>query len=78
MSAASMKQKILSFLFQLEIFEEVPGIGAVTGGYFNPTFLQRIELTARRIFQERLLLDTGKIQGELVPADVPARQLAPG
>jgi EcsC protein family len=73
-----VKQEILSFLFQLEVFEEVPGIGAVTGGYFNLTFLQRIELTARRIFQERWLIDTGKIQEEVSPADVPARQLAPG
>jgi hypothetical protein len=73
-----VKQELLSFLFQLEIFEEVPGIGAVTGGYFNLTFLQRIELTARRIFQERVLLDTGRIKGEIEPVDVPARQLAPG
>jgi EcsC protein family len=73
-----VKQEILSFLFQLEIFEEVPGIGAITGGYFNLTFLQRIELTARRIFQERVLLDTGRIHDEIEPADVPARQLAPG
>jgi hypothetical protein len=73
-----VKQEILSFLFQLEIFEEVPGIGAITGGYFNLTFLQRIEVTARRVFQERWLADTGKINEALTPADVDARLLATG
>ena len=77
---AVVKREVLSFLFQREVFEEVPGIGAVTGGYLNLTFLQRIglELTARRIFQERWLIDTGKIREEVTPADVPARMPAPG
>ncbi len=71
-------QEILSFLFQLEIFEDVPGIGAITGGLINLAFLQSVELTARRVFQERWLLDTGRIHHEIVPAAAPARQLASG
>ncbi len=73
-----VSEEVLSFIFQLEIFEDIPGIGAVTGGLLNLTFMQRIEHTARRVFQERWLLDNGKIETELRPADVPARQLARG
>jgi EcsC protein family len=73
-----VKEEILAFLFQLEVFEEVPGIGAVTGGVLNLTFMQRVEVTARRIFQERWLTDTGKIESAIQPADGPARQLAAG
>jgi hypothetical protein len=73
-----VKEEALSFLFQLEIFEDVPGIGAVTGGFLNLTFMQRVELTARRVFQERWLLDSGKIDDVISPAEVPHRLLAPG
>jgi hypothetical protein len=73
-----VKEEALSFLLQLEVFEDVPGIGAVTGGLLNLTFMQRVELTARRVFQERWLLDNGKIRGVLNPADVPARLVATG
>jgi hypothetical protein len=73
-----VKEEALSFIFQLEIFEDVPGIGAVTGGLLNLTFMQRVEVTARRVFQERWLLENGKIAGVLNPADAPARLLATG
>jgi hypothetical protein len=73
-----VKEEALSFLFQLEIFEDVPGIGAVTGALLNLTFMRRVELTARRVFQERWLLDNAKIEGALEPAAAPARLTATG
>ena len=70
-------QELLSFLFQLEVFEEVPGVGAASGALLNLAFMRRVDLTARRVFQERWLVENGKTK-EITPADVPARHLAPG
>jgi hypothetical protein len=70
-------QELLSFLFQLEVFEEVPGVGVASGALLNLAFMRRVDLTARRVFQERWLVENGKTQ-EIRPADVPARHLAPG
>ncbi len=72
-----LAQEALAFLFQLEVFEEIPGVGAISGALLNLTFMHRVDVTARRIFQERWLRDLGKIQ-EVAPAEVPARQLASG
>ena len=54
-------EELTSVLFQLEIFEEIPGLGAISGGILNMAFVRRVEITARRVFQERWLRDHGKI-----------------
>jgi hypothetical protein len=65
-------EEAASFLFQLEEFEEVPGIGAISGGLFNFTFMRKVEVAARRIFQERWLRDQGKVD-VIEPAPVDER-----
>jgi len=72
-----VRSELLSFLFQLEVFEEVPGIGIVSGAMLNLNFMRQVEVTARRVFQERWLKDNGKLQ-EIAPAASPARNLAVG
>ena len=70
-------QELLSILFQLEVFEEVPYVGAASGAILNLAYIHRIDLTARRIFQERWLRANGKTE-EIMPADAPAHHLAAG
>jgi hypothetical protein len=70
-------EELLSLLFQLEIFEEIPEVGAVSGALLNMAFMRRVEITARRVFQERWLRDNGKV-GEIAPAQAPAHKLATG
>ena len=69
--------ELLSFLFQLEIFEEVPGVGAISGALLNLAFIRRIDVTARRVFQERWLQDNGKVV-EIAPAIVHERYVSGG
>jgi hypothetical protein len=68
---------VASFVFQLEVFEDVPGVGAVSGALLNVGFMRRVEVTARRVFQERWLRDNGKVH-EIKPAEAHARALAGG
>jgi EcsC protein family/YGGT family len=70
-------EEIMSILFQLEIFEEIPGIGVISGALLNLSFVRRVENTARRVFQERWLKDTGKVRA-IEPAAVHGRNLAAG
>lgn len=56
-----LTEEAASLLFQLEVFEDVPGVGAFTGGLFNLSFLHKINVTAQRVFQERWLRDNGKV-----------------
>jgi hypothetical protein len=70
-------EELLSFLFQLEIFEEVPGVGVISGAVLNVTFMHRVDVTARRVFQERWLRDNGKIT-VIEPAESHPRALAAG
>jgi hypothetical protein len=70
-------EELTALLFQLELFEEVPGIGAISGGLLNLTFLRRVERTARRTFQERWLRDNGKVH-VIEPVEAHPRVLAPG
>lgn len=72
-----LTDEALSLLFQLEIFEEVPGLGAISGALLNAAFMRRVDVTSRRIFQERWLRDTGKVT-EIEPAEAHPRLLAPG
>ncbi|MDR3638823.1 MAG: EcsC family protein, partial [Isosphaeraceae bacterium] len=54
-------EEAASFLFQLEIFEEVPGVGMVSGALLNYGTLHRVERAARHVFQERWLHEQGKV-----------------
>jgi hypothetical protein len=69
--------EVASFLFQIEVFEEVPGVGAVSGALLNLAFLRRVEITTIRVFQERWLRDNGKVD-RIEPAEAHARALAAG
>ena len=70
-----LTQELLSLLFQLEIFESVPGVGAISGGLLNLAFIHHVNQTARRVFQERWLRDNGKVE-EIDPVPVHPRHLA--
>lgn len=54
-------EEAVAFLFQLEIFEEVPGIDIVSGGLLNLAFMYKVEQAARFVFQERWLRENGKV-----------------
>jgi hypothetical protein len=58
-----IRSELLSFVFQLEVFEEIPGIGIASGALLNLSFMQRVDVTARRVFQERWLKENGKSRG---------------
>jgi hypothetical protein len=72
-----LAEEVTSFLFQLEIFEDVPGVGALSGALLNWAFIRRVDVSARRVFQERWLRDNGKVKG-IEPADTYPRALATG
>jgi hypothetical protein len=69
--------EFVSFLFQLEVFEELPGIGGISGALLNLFFMRKINSTAQRVFQERWLRDSGKIRA-IEPTEAPAHHLAVG
>ena len=62
-----IRSELLSFLFQLELFEDVPGIGIASGTLLNMSFMRRVCVAVRRVFQERWLKDNGKVQA-IAPA----------
>jgi hypothetical protein len=66
------RSEFLSFLFQLEIFEEIPGVGLASGAFLNFTFMRRVNVTARRVFQEGWLKENGKVQAIAPATEVPA------
>jgi hypothetical protein len=66
-----------SLLFQLEIFEGVPAVGAISGALLNLAFIKRVEETSRRVFEERWLRDRGKV-GVIEPQEIHPRALAHG
>jgi EcsC protein family len=66
-----IRSELLSFIFQLEVFEEIPGIGIPSGALLNLSFMKRVDVTSRRIFQERWLKDNGKSQGITPAAESP-------
>ena len=70
-------QEALSLLFQLEIFEEVPAIGVISGAALNLVCMHRVSNTARRVFQERWLVDNGKVEW-IEPLVAHDRHLVPG
>jgi hypothetical protein len=60
-------EEAASLLFQIEVFEEVPGVGAISGAVLNHSAIHRVERTARHVFQERWLRENGKVD-VIVPA----------
>jgi EcsC family protein len=54
-----VSKALLLILFQLELFEGIPGVGAISGAALNLAFMRRVDNTARRVFQERWLKDNG-------------------
>ncbi len=72
-----LTEEALSFIFQLEFFEEVPGVGLVTGAAFNWSFIRRVANTARMVFQERWLRDNGKVEA-IEPAEAHERSVEGG
>ena len=72
-----LADEALSLLFQLEIFEELPGVGLISGALLNLIFIRRVEITARHVFQERWVADNGKVH-IIKPAAVHARHLMHG
>jgi hypothetical protein len=70
-------EEALSFLFQLELFEPVPGVGMISGAVLNLFFMRRVDRTARHVFQERWLADNGKV-AVIAPATVHDRHVAGG
>ena len=70
-------EEIASFLFQLEAFGDVPGVGVASGALLNLWLIRRVDATARRVFQERWLRDNGKLDW-VEPAEATDRSLAPG
>jgi hypothetical protein len=54
-------EETASLLTQVEIFEDIPVFGAVTGGLLNLSVAHRTDVTARHLFQERWLRDNGKV-----------------
>jgi hypothetical protein len=72
-----VSEEILSILFQLEIFEGIPGIGAISGAALNLAYMRRVNVTARRAFQERWLRENGKVRS-IAAAPAHALDLTPG
>ena len=72
-----IRSELLSFIFQLEVFEEIPGIGIAFGALLNLSFMHRVDVTARRVFRERWLKDNGKSRG-IEPAVDSPREIAAG
>jgi hypothetical protein len=72
-----LTEEAASLLFQLEIFGEIPAVGAISGALLNLSFITRVEVSARRVFQERWLRDQGKVDA-IAPIPVHAHMLALG
>ena len=72
-----LSEELLSILFQLEIFESIPGIGAISGAAINLAFMNRVATTAHRVFQERWLRDNGKVRS-IAPVPLHPRDLVGG
>ena len=72
-----VSEELFSILFQLEVFEGIPGIGVISGAALNLAYMRRVNNTARRAFQERWLRDNGKVRS-IAAAPVHSRDLAVG
>lgn len=54
-------EEAASLVTQIEVFESVPVFGAATGALLNLSMINRVDVTARRLFQERWLRDNGYV-----------------
>ena len=72
-----LADEALALLLQLEIFEPVPAIGLISGALLNLAFMRRVDIAARRIFQERWLEDNQKVDN-IKPAVVHERHMVEG
>lgn len=70
-------EEIAALLAQIEVFEDIPLFGALTGGLLNLSVAHRADVTARHLFQERWLRDNGKVR-EIEPAEAPDAGRSPG
>ncbi len=60
-------EEAMNLITQLEVFEAIPLLGIVGGALLNLSSVQRMDITARRLFQERRLRDEGKVD-EIAPS----------
>ncbi len=56
-----IEDEALELLLQIEIFDDIPGLGAVSAGVGNYAFTHHVANAARRVFQEWWLRDNGKV-----------------
>lgn len=54
-------EEAAALITQIEVFEDIPVFGAVTGALLNLSVVHKTDVTARRLFQERWLRTAGKI-----------------
>ncbi len=54
-------EEAAALLTQIEAFESIPVFAAATGALLNLSVAHKTEVTARHLFQERWLRDTGKV-----------------
>ena len=63
-------EEAAALLTQIEVFEDIPVFGAVTGAWLNLSVAHKTDVTARHLFQERWLRDNGKVDAiEPAPED---------
>jgi len=55
-------EEAASLLTQIELFADVPVVGAAAGALLNLSAARRTSITARRLFQERWLKDHGLVE----------------
>ena len=56
-----VEDEALDLLLQLEIFDDIPGLGAITAGLENYAFVHHAANASKRVFQERWLHNNGKL-----------------
>jgi hypothetical protein len=56
-----VEEEAIGLMVQVEVFDDVPGLGALAGGLLNFSFLRKVDIAAHRVFQERWLRDNGKV-----------------
>ena len=57
-----VEDEAMDLLLQVEIFDDIPGLGAITAGLENYAFIHQAAEASRRVFQERWLQDNGKVE----------------
>jgi EcsC protein family len=73
-----LADEVFAILFQLQVFESVPGLGTISGAALNLAFMRSVDNVARRVFQERWLRENGRVRSIIAPAPAASRDLAEG